>query len=145
MGGIQAPSAGTVKPVQQAAGSAGRTGRRLSTAAASSDRAVQGSRPAGVKQTQKAAARGEVHEHRAAGRCALRQPSLRVCRGRSQDTLPGSVGFWPSLRHARQQHAGEPAELSWRAALAPAMATRARRGEGVKGGDQFDLLQMAIN
>ena len=134
LGGSQAPSAGTVKAVPQAAGLAGRTGRRLSTAAASSERAGQGARPAGVKQPQKGAARGEVHEQRAAGRGSLRQPSLRVCRGRSQDNLPGSVGFLPSLRHARQQHAGEPAELSWRAALDPAMATRARRGEGVRGG-----------
>jgi hypothetical protein len=73
-GGIQAPRDGTVKTVPKAAGSAVRTGRRLSTASASSSRAVQGDLHACVQQMQKEDARGEGHENRAAGLVSLLTP-----------------------------------------------------------------------
>jgi hypothetical protein len=54
-------------------------------------------------------------------------------------------GFFQFLRNFRQQNAFEQAELILRAALDPAIATRARRGAFVKCLDYFDLLQIAIN
>ena len=144
-GGSQAPREGTGKTGPQAAGNAVRPGRRLSPAAARRARAVQGYRHECVQQTQQADARGEVHEARAAGLCSRLQPSRRVCRGRSQATLPGAVGCLPSLRHARQQNACAQAERRWRAALDPAIAPRARRGAGGQGLDHCGLLQIAIN
>jgi hypothetical protein len=75
----------------------------------------------------------------------LLKPYLRVFRGLSKYNLPGYVGFFQFLRNARQQNACEQAELLLRAALDPAIATRARRGEFVKRLDHFDLLQIAIN
>ena len=68
----------------------------------------------------------------------------RVFRGLSKYNLPGYVGFFQFLRNARQQNACEQAELILRAALDPAIANRARRGEFVKCLDHFDLLQIAI-
>jgi hypothetical protein len=70
---------------------------------------------------------------------------LRVFRGLSKYNLPGYVGFLRFLRNARQQNACEQAELILRAALDPAIANRARKGEFVKCLDHFDLLQIAIN
>jgi hypothetical protein len=78
---IPAPTDWTVKTVQRAAAIAVKTGRRRSTASASSDRAVQGSGQAGVPHPQQAEARGAVHEKRAEGLFSLRKPSLRVFRG----------------------------------------------------------------
>ena len=98
-----------------------------------------------VNHTKKEYARGEVHENRAACLFSLLKPYLRVCRGISQCNLPGYVGFFQFLRNFRQQNAFEQAELILRAALDPAMATRARRGEFVQCLDHFDLLQIAIN
>jgi len=73
------------------------------------------------------------------------KPSFRVFRGLSKYNLPGYVSFLQFLRNVRQQNACEQAELILRAALDPAIASRARRGEFVKCLDHFDLLQTARN
>ena len=86
-----------------------------------------------------------MHENRAECLFSLLKPYLRVFRGLSKFTLPGHVGFFQFLRNFRQQNAFEQAELILRAALDPAIANRARRGEFVKCLDHFDLLQIAIN
>ena len=70
---------------------------------------------------------------------------LRVFRGVSKLNLPGYVGFFQFLRNFRHQNAFGQAELILQAALDPAVASRARRGELVKCLDHFDLLQTAIN
>jgi hypothetical protein len=72
-----------------------------------------------------------VHENRAECLFSLLKPSLRVFRGLSTFNLPGYVGCLQFLRNFRQQNAFERAELILRAALDPAIATRARRGEFV--------------
>ena len=66
-------------------------------------------------------------------------------RGISKRNMPGYVGFVQFLRNVRQQNAFEQAELILQAALDPAIASRARRGEFVRYLDHFDLLQTAIN
>ena len=66
-------------------------------------------------------------------------------RGVSKGNLAGYIGFFQFLRNFRQQNACEQAELILRAALDPAIASRAKKGEFVKGFDHFDLLQIAIN
>jgi len=58
--------------------------------------------------------------------------------------LPGYVGFFQFLRNFRHQNAFEQAELILQAALDPAIASRAKRGEFVACFDHFDLLQTAI-
>lgn len=55
------------------------------------------------------------------------------------------LGFFQFLRNFRHRNAFEQAELILQAALDPAIASRARRGELVKYFDYFDLLQTAIN
>ena len=108
-------------------------------------RAVKGYVHEFVNHTQKEYARGDVHENRAECLFPLLKPYLRVFRGVGKCNLPGYVGFFQFLRNCRQQHAFEQAELILRAALDPAIASGARRGEFVKCLDHFDLLQMAIN
>ena len=76
---------------------------------------------------------------------SFRKPSLCVFRGVSTGNLSGEVGFLQFLRHLRPQNAVEQAELIVRAALDPAIAPRARRGEFVKCLDHFDLLHIARN
>ena len=76
---------------------------------------------------------------------SLLKPYLRVFRGISMRNVPGYVGFFQFLRNFRQQNAFEQAELTLQAALDPAIASRARRGEFVRDLDHFDLLQTAIN
>ena len=66
-------------------------------------------------------------------------------RGVSKCNLPGYVGFFQFLCNFRQQNAFEQAGLILRAALDPAIARKARKGEFVKYLDHFDLLQSAIN
>jgi transposase-like protein len=139
---IQATRDFTVKTVQKAADIAVQAGSRLSTDSASSYRAVQGYVHEIVNHTQKEYARGEVHENRAECLFSLLKPYLRVFRGVSKGNLSGYVGFFQFLRNVRQQNACEQAELIWRAALDPAIATRARRGKFVKCVDHFDLLQI---
>jgi transposase-like protein len=135
----------TVKTVQKAADLAVHAGSRLYTDSASSYRAVKGYVHAFVKHTQKEYARGAVHEHRAECLFSLLKPYLRVFRGLSKFNLPGDVGVFQFLRNFRQQNAFEQADLILRAALDPAIASRARGGECVKCLDHFDLLQTAIN
>ena len=53
--------------------------------------------------------------------------------------------FFQFLRNFRQYNACEQAELILRAALDPAIASRAKKGEFVTWFDHFDLLQTAIN
>jgi transposase-like protein len=142
---IQATRDFTAKTVQKAADLAVQVGSRLYTDSASSYRALKGYVHEFVNHTQKEYARGDVHENRAECLFSLLKPYLRVFRGISKCNLPGYVGFFQFLRNFRQQNACEQAELILRAALDPAIATRARRGEFVKCLDHFDLLQTAIN
>jgi len=135
----------TVKTVQKAADLAVQAGSRLYTDSASSYRALKGYAHDFVNHTKKEYARGEVHENRAEGLFSLLKPYLRVFRGISKFNLPGYVGFFQFLRNFRQQNAFEQAELILRAALDPAIASRAKKGEFVKCFDHFDLLQTAIN
>jgi hypothetical protein len=65
---------------------------------------------------------------------------LRVFRGVSKGNLPGYVGFFQFLWNFRQRNAFEQAELILQAALDPAIASRAKKGESVKCFDHFDLL-----
>ena len=98
-----------------------------------------------VNHTKKEYARGDVHENRAECLFSLLKPYLQVFRGLSKSTLPGYVGFFQFLRNFRHQTAFEQAELILWAALDPAIASSARRGEFVRSLDHFDLLQTAIN
>jgi transposase len=142
---IQATKDFTVKTVQRAADMAVKTGSRLYTDSASSYRAVKGDVHEFVNHTQQEYARGEVHENRAECLFSFLKPYLRVFRGVSKYNLPGYVGFFQFLRNFRQYTAFEQAELILQAALDPAIASRARRGEFVTWFDHFDLLQTARN
>jgi hypothetical protein len=98
-----------------------------------------------VTHTQQEYVRGDGHENRAECLFSWLKPYLRVFRGLSKYTLPGSVGFLPFLRNVRHQTAFEQAEMILCAALDPALASRARKGEFVRYLDHFDLLQTARN
>ena len=135
----------TVKTLQKAADLAVQAGSRLYTDSASSYQALKGYVHAFVNHTQKEYARGDVHEHRAECLFSLLKPYLRVFRGLNKRNVPGYVGFFQFLRNFRHQTAFEQAELILRAALDPAIASRARRGEFVRYLNHFDLLQIAIN
>jgi hypothetical protein len=63
----------------------------------------------------------------------------------SKTTLPGYVGFFQFLRNFHQLTAFEQAEMILYAALDPAIASRAKKGEFVMCLDHFELLQCAIN
>jgi hypothetical protein len=65
--------------------------------------------------------------------------------GISNTNLPGYVGFFQCLRNVHQLTAFEQAEMILYAALEPAIASKARKGDFVKCLDHFDLLQTAIN
>ena len=131
--------------MQKAADLAVQAGSRLYTDSASSYRALKGYAHDFVNHTQKAYARGDVHENRAECLFSLLKPYLRVFRGVSKFNLPGYVGFFQFFRNFRQHNAFEQAELILRAALEPTIASRASKGEFVKCFDHFDLLQTAIN
>src|SRR5256884_4946706 len=135
----------TVKTVQKAADLAVHAGSRLYTDSASSYRAVKGYLHEYVNHTKKEYARGEVHENRAECLFSLLKPYLRVFRGLSKLNLPGYVGFFQFLRNFRQRNAFEQAELILQAALDPAIASKARKGDFVRWMDHFDLLQTVIN
>jgi transposase-like protein len=135
----------TVQTVQKAANLAVQAGSRLYTDSASSYRAVKGYVHAYVNHTQKEYARGDVHENRAECLFSLLKPYLRVFRGISKCNLPGYVGFFQFLRNFRHLNAFEQAELILQAALDPAIARRAKKGEFVTCFDHFDLLQTARN
>jgi transposase-like protein len=142
---VQAVKDFTVKTVQQAADLAVQAGSRLYTDSASSYRALKGYLHAFVNHTQKEYVRGEVHENRAECLFSLLKPYLRVFRGLSKCNLPGYLGFFQFLRNVRHQNAFEQAELVLHAALDPAIASKARRGEFVPCFDHFNLLQTPIN
>ena len=142
---IQATKDFTVQTVQTAANLAVQVGSRLYTDSASSYRALKGYVHEYVNHTRKEYARGEVHKHRAECLFSLLKPYLRVFRGISKGNLPGYVGFFQFLRNFRQRNAFEQAELILQAALNPAIASRAKKGEFVQSFDHFDLLQTAIN
>src|SRR5205823_13920995 len=129
----------TVKTVQKAADLAVRAGSRLYTDSASSYRAVKGYVHEYVNHTQKEYARGEVHENRAECLFSLLKPSLRVFRGISKLNLPGYVGFFQFLRNFRERNACEQTELILQAALDPAIASRAKKGEFVTCFDHLVL------
>src|SRR5256714_10667913 len=128
---IQATKDFTVKTVQKAADMAVRTGSRLYTDSARSYQGVRGYLHEFVNHTQKEYARGEVHENRAECLFSLLKPYLRVFRGLSKLNLPGYVGFFQFLRNFRQLNAFEQAELILQAALDPAIARKAKKGEFV--------------
>ena len=86
-----------------------------------------------------------MHENRAECLFSLLKPYLRVLRGLSKTNLPGYAGFFQFLRNFRPQNAFAQAELILRAALDPAIARRAKKGELVTCFDHFDLLQTALN
>jgi transposase len=142
---IQATKDFTVKTVQKAANIAVQGGSRLYTDSASSYRALKGYVQEFVNHTQQEYARGDVHENRAECLFSLLKPYLRVFRGISKCNLPGYLEFFQFLRNFRHQNAFKQAELILQAALDPAIARGARRGEFVKCFDHFDLLQTAIN
>jgi transposase-like protein len=142
---VQAVKDFTVSTVQKAADLTVQAGSRLYTDSASSYRALQGYRHALVNRTQQEHARGDVHENRAECLFSLLKPYLRVFRGLSKCNLPGYLGFFQFLRNSRQRNAFEQAELVLQAALDPAIASKARRGEFVTCFDHFNLLQTAIN
>jgi hypothetical protein len=66
-------------------------------------------------------------------------------RGVSKCNLEEYVGFFQFLRNFRQYNAFEQAELILQAALDPAMARRAKKGELGTCFDHFDLLPTARN
>jgi ISXO2 transposase-like protein len=142
---IQATKDFTVKTVQKAADLAVQVGSRLYTDSASSYRALNGYLHAYVNHTQKEYARGEVYEHRAECLFSLLKPYLRVFRGLSKPNLPGYVGFFQFLRNFHQLTAFEQAEMILYAALDPAVAGKARKGDFVRCLDHFKLLQSPIN
>jgi transposase-like protein len=142
---IQATRDFTVKTVQKAADIVMQRGSRLFTDSASSYRALTGYLHEFVNHTQKEYARGEVHENRAECLFSLLKPYLRVFRGVSKTTLPGYVGFFQFLRNFYQLTAFEQAEMILYAALDPAIASKARKGDFVQCLDRFDLLQSPIN
>jgi transposase-like protein len=142
---VQAVRDFTVTTVQKAADLAVQRGSRLYTDSASSYRALKGYVHEFVNHTQKEYARGDVHENRAECLLSLLKPYLRVFRGISKINLPGYLGFFQFLWNVRHQNTFEQAELILQAALDPAIASRARRGEFVKCFDHFDLLQTPIN
>ena len=86
-----------------------------------------------------------MHENRAECLFSRLKPSLRVWRGLSTTTLPGSLGVLHFLRTFRQLTACEQAEMIVYAAVEPAVARRARTGEFVRCLDHFDLLHIARN
>src|SRR5262252_132283 len=135
----------TVKTVQKAADLAVHTGSRLSTDSASSYRALKGYVHEFVNHMQKEYARGSVHENRAECLFSLLKPYLRVFRSISKTTLPGYVGFFQFLRNFHQLTAFEQAEMILYAALDPAVAGKARKGDYVRCLDHFKLLQSPIN
>jgi transposase len=134
-----------VKTVQKAADLAVHTGSRLSTDSARSYRALKGYVHDFVNHTQQEYARGDVHENRAECLFSLLKPYLRVFRGVSKDNLPGYVGFFQFLRNFHQLTAFEQAEMILYAALDPAVAGKARKGDVVRCLDHFKLLQSPIN
>src|SRR5499427_7210037 len=97
------------------------------------------------RTTQKEYARGDVHENRAECLFSLLKPYLRVFRGLSKLNLPGYVGFFQFLRNFHQLTAFEQAEMILYAALDPAVAGKARKGDFVRCLDHFKLLQSPIN
>jgi len=142
---IQATRDFTVQTVQKATDIAVHAGSRLYTDSASSYRALKGYVHEYVNHTQKEYARGDVHENRAECLFSLLKPYLRVFRGVSKYNLPGYVGFFQFLRNFRHLSALTQAELILQAALDPAIASKARRGQFVTCFDHFDLLQTARN
>src|SRR5215470_7376720 len=135
----------TVKTVQKAADLAMQAGSKLYTDSASSYRLITGYEHDAVNHTKKEYARGDVHENRAECLFSLLKPYLRVFRGISKTNLSGYVGFFQFLRNFRQLTAFEQAEMILYAALDPAVASRARRGDFVRCLDHFKLLQSPIN
>ena len=106
---------------------------------------MQGYRHDYGNHTQKEYARGDVHENRAECLFSLLKPYLRVFRGISKTNLSGYVGFFQFLRNFHQLTAFEQAEMILYAALDPAIASQARKGDFVRCLDHFDLLQSPIN
>jgi hypothetical protein len=135
----------TVKTVQEAADLAMQADSKLDTDSARSYGLLTGYEHDSVNHTKREYARGEVYEKRAECLFSLLNPYLRVFQGVSKTNLPGYVGFFQFLRNYRQLTAFEQAEMILYAALEPAIASKARTGDFVKGLDHFDLLRSPIN
>jgi transposase-like protein len=144
-GVIQATRDFTVKTVQKAADLAIQVGSKLYTDSASSYRLITGYAHDSMNHTKKEYARGEGHENRAECLFSLLKPYLRVVRGISKTSLPGYVGLFQFLRNFHQLTAFEQAELILHAALDPAVASKARKGDFVRCLDHFELLQSLLN
>ena len=86
-----------------------------------------------------------VHANRAECLFSLLKSYVRAFRGVSTTNLPGYVGFLQFLRNFHQLTAFGQAEMILCAALEPAVASRARKGDFVRCLDYFDLLQTARN
>ena len=134
-----------MQTVQKAADLAVRAGSRLYTDSAGSYRALTGYVHDFVNHTQKEYARGDVHENRAECLFSLLKPYLRVFRGLSKTNLPGYLSFFQFLRNFHQLTAFEQAEMILYAALDPAIASKARKGDFVRCLDHFNLLQSPMN
>ena len=135
----------TVQTVQKAADLAMQAGSLLYTDSASSYRLITGYAHDAVNHTKKEYARGDVHENRAECLFSLLKPYVRVFRGISKTNLPGYVGFFQFLRNFYRLTAFEQAEMILYAALDPAVAGKARKGDFVRCLDHFKLLQSPIN
>jgi hypothetical protein len=109
---------------------------------ASSYRALTGYAHDFVNHTKKEYAYGDMHENRAKCLFSLLKPYLLVFRGISKTNLPGYLGFFQFLRNFRQLTAYEQAELILNAALDPAIANQARKGDFVR---RLDSLRPATN
>ena len=82
-----------------------------------------------MNHTKKEYARGDVHENRAECLFSLLKPYLQVFRGLSKTNLSGYLGFVQFLRNFHQLTAFEQAEMILYAALDPAVASKARKGD----------------
>jgi hypothetical protein len=86
-----------------------------------------------------------VHENRAACLFSLLKPYVRVFRGLSKTNLPGYVSCLQCLRNFYQLTACEQAEMLLCAALDPAVAGKARKGDCVRCLAHLKLLQSPIH
>jgi len=105
--------------------------------------------PSAIRSTASTVVVAPAYRHRvtleALRLFSLLKPYLRVFRGLIKTNLPGYVGFFQFLRNFHQLTAFEQAEMILYAALDPAVAGKARKGDFVRCLDHFKLLQSPIN
>src|SRR5262249_33224779 len=130
----------------KAADIAVQAGSRLYTDSASSYWAVKGYLHEYVNHTQKEYARGDTCMRTGRSACSpYSNPTCGCFVASAKPPCRGTWAFFNFLRNFRHLNAFEQAEFILQAALDPAIARRARRGEFVTCFDHFDLLQTAIN